>query len=216
MSFGGFVEDLTPTTEIERLEVLHAPLAAAVRELIDATIRTTVDDEDVVAAIAEVQATTRRLRSSQLPGAAGVRFNHEGRSWGWGNAVVGLRNPLAPPLDIVHDPSGLASADFFLGAAYEGPPGLVHGGISALLMDQVMGETASQFTRVTMTGTLTLRYLRGTPLGALRIEARIDREEGRKVIVVAHIGDADGPCVEAEGIFVIPRWSLAEGDPRLG
>ena len=208
MSIGEFVHDETPTTEIERLEAVYGPLADAVRDLVDATIRTTVDDETIRRTQAEVEALVARLRTRQLDGPAGVRFNSEARAWNWGNAVVGLRNALAPPLDLVRDPDGLMHADVVLGAAYEGPPGLVHGGVAALLLDHLMGETASSgHSRVTLTGTLTLRYRRGTPLGPLRLEGRIDREEGRKVYVVATLGDAEGVTVEADGVFIIPRWA---------
>ncbi len=211
MSIGGFIHDDIPTTEVDRLEAAYAPLAAAVRDLVDATIRTTVPAEEVRAAQAEVEALVTRLRTRQVPGPAGVRFNSEARSWNWGNAVVGLRNAVAPPVEIVHVRSGLAYADVVVGAAYEGPPGLVHGGVSAMLLDHLMGETASAaFTRVTFTGTLTMTYRRGTPLGPLRLDARIDREEGRKVWVVASISDAEGPTVEAEGVFIVPAWASAD------
>jgi len=208
MSIGGFVHEETSTTEIERLEALHGPLADAVRDLVDATIRTTVDDETIRQTQADVEALVARLRSRQLDGPAGVRFNSEARAWNWGNAVVGLRNALAPPLDLVRDPDGRMHADVVLGAAYEGPPGLVHGGVAALLLDHLMGETASDgHRRVTLTGTLTLRYRRGTPLGPLRLQGRIDREDGRKVYVVATLGDAEGVTVEADGVFIIPKWA---------
>ena len=58
--------------------------------------------------------------------------------------------------------------------------------------------------RPTFTGTLTMRYRRGTPLGPLHLEGHIDREEGRKVFVVATISDADGVTVEADGVFIEP------------
>jgi acyl-coenzyme A thioesterase PaaI-like protein len=205
---GGFIQDEIPNDELDRIEASYGPLAAAVRELVDATIRSTVPPEEAALALAEVEAVVKRLRAQQIPGAAGVRFNSEGRAWNWGNAVVGLRNAIAPPLEIVHVRSGLAHASVTLGAAYEGPPGLVHGGATALLLDHIMGETAAAaFTRITFTGTLTMVYRRGTPLGPLRLDARIDREEGRKVWVVASIGDDEGPTVEAEGIFIIPKWA---------
>ncbi|WP_235547826.1 MULTISPECIES: PaaI family thioesterase [unclassified Nocardioides] len=208
MSIGGFIHDEIPSEEVDRIEAAYGPLAEAVRELVDATIRTTVPPEEADLALAEIEAVVKRLRAQQLPGPAGVRFNSEGRAWNWGNAVVGLRNAIAPPLDIVHVESGLAHASVTLGAAYEGPPGLVHGGVTALLLDHLMGETAAaSFTRITFTGTLTMVYRRGTPLGPLRLDARIDREEGRKVWVVASIGDEEGPTVEAEGVFIIPRWA---------
>lgn len=212
MSIGGFIHDETPNDDLDRIEAAYGPLTEAVRELIDATIRTTVPPEEAYLALAEVEAVVKRLRAQQLPGPAGVRFNSEGRAWNWGNAAVGLRNAIAPPLEITHVRSGLAYATVDLGAAYEGPPGLVHGGVTAMLLDHLMGETAAAaFTRVTFTGTLTMVYRRGTPLGPLRLDARIDREEGRKVWVVASVGDAEGPTVEAEGVFIIPKWAVSEG-----
>jgi hypothetical protein len=210
VTMNAFVFDETPTSEVDRREQVCGPLADAVRDLVDATIRSTVEDDEIRAVQAEVEGLVARLRARQLEGPAGVRYNSEARAWNWGNAVVGKRNAIAPPLQIVHDPSGVVHADVVLGAAYEGPPGLVHGGVSALLLDQVMGETASGMTRVAMTGTLTMRYRRGTPLGALRIEGRIDREEGRKIHVVASIADEEGPTVEAEGVFIVPRWAVPD------
>ena len=58
-----------------------------------------------------------------------------------------------------------------------------------------------------MTGTLTLRYRRGTPLGDLRAEAWIDRSEGIKTWAKGHVMDAEGVTVEAEGVFILPRWA---------
>ena len=208
MTIGGFRHEEVPTAEVDRLEAASAPLAASVRDLVDAAIRTTVPEAEVRAAQARIEALTERLRAKQLPGPAGVRFNSEARSWSWGNAVIGLRNAIAPPLEISHERSGVAHASAVLGAAYEGPPGLVHGGVSAMLLDHLMGETASAaFTRVTFTGTLTVSYRRSTPLGRLRLDARIASEEGRNVWVVASISDADGITVEAEGLFIVPAWA---------
>ncbi|MEV4676278.1 MULTISPECIES: PaaI family thioesterase [Actinomadura] len=200
---GGFVRDDTPTPEVDRREAVMASLAGTVRELVDATIRTTVADDEVHRVRDELAALVDRLRAAQLPGPAGIRYNSEMRAWNWGNAVVGAANAIAPPLDVVHGPSG-CHADVVLGAAYEGPPGLVHGGVSAMLLDHIMGVTASAMRRTTFTGTLTMRYRRGTPLGPLRLEASIVREEGRKVFVVASISDADGVTVEADGVFIQP------------
>ena len=208
MSLEGFIQDDTPTAEVQQREAVLGPLAATLRELVDATIRTTVDPDELHAVRAELEALGGRLRARQLDGTPGVRFNSEGYAWNWGNAVVGLGNAIAPPLAIVHEEPGRAHATVHLGAAYEGPPGLVHGGVSAMLLDHLMGETAANgFTRITFTGTLTMSYRRGTPLGALRLEAHIDREEGRKVWVVASIGDSEGPTVEAVGVFIVPAWA---------
>jgi len=203
----GYVHEELPPEEISRQEGLYGPLAQAVRELADASIRTEVDDATIQAAREEIEAITARLRVDQLDGPYGIRFNADGTGRPWGNAVVGLRNPIAPPLEIKRDPAGKAWSDFHLGAAYEGPPGLVHGGVAALVLDQLLGEAAGAGGKPGMTGTLTLRYRRGTPLGDLHAEASIDRVEGIKTFAMGSISDTDGITVEAEGVFILPKWA---------
>lgn len=129
----------------------------------------------------------------------------------WGNATVGVRNAIAPPLRTRTTDDGRVTADVVLGAAYEGPPGLMHGGVAALLLDQVMGEAAAVETHEpTFTGTLTFRYLRPSMLGPLHITARLVSREGRKRIVHGAVRDADGDTVTAEGVFIVPRgWDGA-------
>ena len=51
-------------------------------------------------------------------------------------------------------------------AGYEGPPGHVHGGVSAMVLDHVLGEAASDGKNPRLTGTISLRYGRATRLGA--------------------------------------------------
>lgn len=203
----GYVKDDLPPEEVERQRALYGPLAQSVRELVDATIRTTVDDDEVRLVTAEVDALVARLRRSQLDGPYGVRFGAAGRGRPWGNTVVGLRNAVAPPLVVEHDETGRSWSDFHLGAAYEGPPGLVHGGVSALLLDQMLGEAAGAGGKPGMTGTLTLVYRQGTPLGDLRAEAWIERSEGIKTWARGHILGPEGVTVEAEGVFILPRWA---------
>jgi acyl-coenzyme A thioesterase PaaI-like protein len=125
-----------------------------------------------------------------------------------GNVVIGVRNPSAPPLILHHDSDGSVSTEFILGAAYEGPAGHVHGGVCAMLLDHVLGATAHKPGKPAYTGTLTLRFLRGTPLGqALQARAHVDRIEGAKTFAVGHISDAAGATVEAEGVFIHPKDS---------
>jgi acyl-coenzyme A thioesterase PaaI-like protein len=200
------LENLT-AEEVTRLRAVYEPLTQSVRDLIDATIRTQVDADSVAEAKAAIDAATTRLRSSQLDGSFGIRFSADGDQMPWGNAVIGLRNPTAPPLNVQKAPDGSVFADFYLGAAYEGPPGHVHGGVAALILDHVLGEAASSAARPRLTGTITMRYLRTTPLGPLRVEARIDRTEGYKTYAIGHLADADGNTVEAEGVFIQPRWA---------
>ena len=114
-------------------------------------------DEAVAAAKSEIDAATARLRSEQVDGPFGIRFTTDGDQMAWGNVVIGVRNPVAPPLVIERSESGVSS-DFHLGAAYEGPPGHLHGGVAALVLDHVLGAAASGPQKPRLTGTITLRY----------------------------------------------------------
>jgi acyl-coenzyme A thioesterase PaaI-like protein len=200
------IENVTPA-DVERMRALYQPLAESVRELVDATIRTEVDAGTVAAVKAEIDAATARLRTKQIDGAFGVRYTSGGDRMPWGNPVIGIRNPIAPPLVVERDASGGVFTDFHLGAAYEGPPGHVHGGVAALMLDHVLGEAASNAENPRFTGTITLRYLRTTRLGRLHAEARIDRTEGVKTFAVGHLADEEGVTVEAEGVFIQPKWA---------
>lgn len=199
------VEDI-PAEEVARLRAIYEPLAESVRDLVDATIRTEADAQTVAAVKADIDAAVARLRSKQIDGAFGVRHTASGERMTWGNAAVGIRNPLAPPLDVHCEPDGRRFADFHLGAAYEGPPGHVHGGVSALILDHVLGEAASQDGKPRFTGSITMRYVRATRLGPLHAEAAVTRTDGVKTFCAGFISDAEGITVEAEGVFIIPRW----------
>ena len=201
-----FTVEQLDAEQVARLRAVFGPLTESVRDLIDATIRTEVDADAVAAAKAEIDAATARLRSRQLDGPFGVRLS-EGGQMPWGNPVIGLRNPIAPPLLIHRTDDGRVVTDFHLSAAYEGPPGHVHGGVSALVLDHLLGEAASSAEHPRLTGTISLRYLRTTPLGDLHAEARIERTEGIKTYAVGHLADADGVTVEAEGVFITPKWA---------
>ena len=200
------IGDVSPA-EVARLRAVYEPLAESVRELIDATIRTEVDAETVAAVQAQIDAATAHLRSRQTEGPFGVRLTTGGDKMAWGNPVIGIRNPIAPPLIIRHHDDGAVFTDFHLGAAYEGPPGHVHGGVAALVLDHVLGEVAANAATPRFTGTITLRYLRTTRLGALHAEARITRTEGVKTYAVGHLADEDGVTVEADGVFIQPKWA---------
>ncbi|WP_249353277.1 PaaI family thioesterase [Rhodococcus sp. Q] len=189
--------------ELERRKTLYGSFTDAVRELVDATIRTEVDDEVIREVQAEITAATAKLRARQIDGAFGMRRTISGETFSWGNAGVGVRNAVAPPLVIERDDTGRHWTHVTLGAAYEGPPGHVHGGIGALVLDHLLGVTGSATER-RLTGTLTLRYRRGTPLGPLYAEAQVVEVDGRKAIVRGTLSDAEGVTIEAEGIFISP------------
>lgn len=193
--------------EYAELHDRYAPLTDAVRGLVQASLRTGADTETMRDAVTAIRAVTESLdaRRREHP-----RLCHEatGRPVLWSNPVVGVRNPLAPPLVISRAEDGRHRSEFTLGPIYEGPPGLVHGGVCAMVLDQLLGEVATNgLSEPKFTGAISLRYLRGTPLGPLRAEAWVDRVDGHKTYARGFIGDAAGPTVEADGVFITPAWA---------
>jgi len=197
---------VTNSDDVAVLRAVYEPLAQSVRKLIDITIRTEADAQTVAAAVARIDDVAAELSTSMTAGSFGVRKADDGQSMAWGNVLIGVRNPVAPPLIIHHDADGSVWTEFELGAAYEGPAGHVHGGVCALVLDHVLGATAHLPGKPAVTGTLTTRYLRGTPLGRLRAEAHVHRREGVKTLAVGRIVSASGQAtVEAEGVFIFPK-----------
>jgi hypothetical protein len=201
--------------EYDRMSGMYGPLTESMRRLIDAGIRTGVDEETVAEARAAIDAVTAKLEGTSVETTSTLRHAGTGRPLAWANPAVGLRNAIAPPMNVQHEPDGTRWAEFDLGLAYEGPPGLVHGGICALVLDHLLGEAASDgLTLPKFTGTITLKYLRGTPLGAVRAVAFVERVEGVKTYARGYLSDAEGHTVEADGVFIQPAWARDIGGPE--
>lgn len=194
-----------PTPELYRRRLAVAELGAQLRALIDAAVRTEVPTETVertAAAVRElIGPLTEQTRSLRVPPsvddlAGGVRLL---------NPVVGDGNPIAPPLR-VHAEPGHVVAECTLGLAYEGPHMYGHGGISALLLDQILGHAAASAGNAGVTTGLSLRYRKPVPLDVpLRIHGEVTQVDGRRTTVKGAIvtaAEPDAPLVEAEGDFL--------------
>lgn len=122
------------------------------------------------------------------------------------NPVTGPENALAPPMAVRGAADGSVIGTATLGLPYQGPPGYVHGGVSALLLDHTLGVANHVAGATGMTAVLTLRYRRPTPLfEPLTINCRQVGVDGRKIRAVGTI-HADGQeCVQAEGLFIAAR-----------
>jgi acyl-coenzyme A thioesterase PaaI-like protein len=117
--------------------------------------------------------------------------------------LIGLANPLAPPIAI--RPTGEKTAEGIVrfGSAYEGPPGCVHGGFVAAAFDEVLGFVQSLSGQPGFTGTLTVIYRKPTPLHTeLRFATSIERTEGRKVFTRGEVYAGELLTAEAEAIFI--------------
>jgi acyl-coenzyme A thioesterase PaaI-like protein len=209
-----WMEEPVTDPELARVGEAAGGLAASVRELIDAVIRSEVDPDELDSIRGDVDALTKRLRVEQIPGSFGeIHGFNAGAIRAWGNAAIGRRNAIAPPIVNETHPDGTVVGRATLGAAYEGPPGMAHGGVVALLLDQVLGEAAHVAGRPGFTAYLTVTYRHLTRLGKIRAEARAEPPQPgaehktfvRGALFTVDDDGAETLCAEAEGLFILPR-----------
>lgn len=105
---------------------------------------------------------------------------------------------------------------------FEGGPMVAHGGWTAAAFDEALGHLGPLNGALTVTGTLTIEYLKPVPIGeALQIRAWVDRVEGRRWLLVgemslagtgALLGRAQGTFIErkAEHFENHRRWMEAQ------
>ena len=122
--------------------------------------------------------------------------------------MSGEGSPFVPPLSF-ETVDGAATATCALGAAFEGPPHHVHGGISAMLMDQALGHVVSASGRPGLTRKLVVQYLRPVPSEVeLLVRGRVVASGDGDVFAQAWMVTATEPStrlVTADGHFRLLR-----------
>jgi len=182
-----------------------AELGDAVRELVAQTSATEVPEDvlrRVAAQVSEAAALlAQRTRTRvRLPGAddllAGFRMY---------NPVIGVGSGLAPPLHVEVAGNAVVGT-CTLSLAFEGPPSFAHGGVSAMLLDQLLGHATGATGHPGMTVKLETTYRAPVPLQTkLRLSAEVTEVSGRRVTargVIATAAEPDTVLVEASGTFV--------------
>jgi acyl-coenzyme A thioesterase PaaI-like protein len=188
-------------------------LGDALRELVDAAVRTEVPLEDLARATAAARDLAGALRreTRELHEIADVDDPEAGERWY--NPVYGPGNPLAPPLEVQVSAEGVVRGRVTLGKPYEGPPGLVHGGFVATLLDHALARAARSAGHGGLTASLTVTYRRPVPLGVpLLVEGRLESVEGRRATAGARLvaeDDAGTTLAEAEALLVALRAERA-------
>ena len=196
-----------PADLVDRREAV-AELGDALRDLTSLAIGSEVG-VDVMRRVAEdarrlASMLAERQRSLDKPSVV----DDLGRGQRPYNPVVGPGNPIAPPMQI-EIVDGTAIGSCTLDWRYEGPFTFAHGGISALLLDQIMGYAAATAGHPGVTGRLHVRYRATVPLDQpLRLEATLIDVLGVRAAVRGSISLAAAPddtLVEAEGRFLALR-----------
>ncbi|MGB8650465.1 MAG: hypothetical protein WCD35_07360 [Mycobacteriales bacterium] len=135
----------------------------------------------------------------------GLHFSRDDSSLFERSPLSGRSNALAAPLVLEFD-GPLMRGHATYGEAYEGPPGLVHGGHVIAAFDDLLGVAQASSGVAGMTGTLEVKLRGGTPLHRrIDYEAGVVEQVGRKVVAWGK-SYLDGRLLaEATGIFIEPR-----------
>ncbi|MDG2335595.1 MAG: PaaI family thioesterase [Myxococcota bacterium] len=187
-------------------------LARSVRQLMDCLCATDAPEEELLAIADQVRVSAERFqnqpRMTELPGVAEGSLAGGMEMFMDRSPIVGRSNPLAPPVTLDPDHEAkIVRGEVFFGRAYEGAPGCVHGGFVAAVFDEALGMACVFSSMPGMTGEITVRYLKPTPLEVpLRLEARFDRQDGRKIYNSGELYAGDLLVAKSHGVFIsIPR-----------
>lgn len=119
--------------------------------------------------------------------------------------ICGSENPHNVGLRWYVDEKGVVSSEFTLTSAQQGPPGYAHGGLSAAVLDEVMGAAVWQAGYTVAAAKIEVNYRKPVSLGCLiRTKGYVTQRRGRKIYARGDICLQDGTLlVDGKGLFVI-------------
>jgi len=112
----------------------------------------------------------------------------------------GQDNPIGLHIEYVYGSDDQTSTLLTLSDAYSGEPGIVHGGIQATILDEVIGRTVrrrvdqlANGSPPVVTASFELKYRSPCPVGTpIEARAAIETVEWPSVMAVGEIVDGDG------------------------
>ncbi len=187
--------------------------AGQVRELLDAMVRLPVRTEAAAELTQRLDGVLELLREEIVDERAMVADPFGDRSGDYldRSPVSGVLNPMAPPVVLRMDGQNGVRTTTRLGLPYQGPPGRVHGGWVATLLDHLMGFAAGTVDQWIFTRSLTVDYDHAVPLfEELELSAWVEEIDGRKIWVRGRIEAGGQVVAQARGLWVPPRESQPE------
>lgn len=183
---------------------------AAARRVVDALLRTDRGNANLERVAEELNSIAEHLEEHAPETAERLVDMWRGEGVTRHDPATGPENALAPPLVLAGHADGSVRGVVTLTFPYQGPPGHVHGGVAALLLDHTLGVANAWAGRSGATAQLNVRYHRPTPLfEPLTVSGRLVAQNGRKIETTGEIATADGTvCVSVEALFVdktVPR-----------
>lgn len=121
-------------------------------------------------------------------------------------ACCGSKNPCSLDLELKADVGAAVTGTVVITERQQGAPGRAHGGVLAMIMDELLGSLNWMIRRRSVTAHLELDFIKMVPVGTvLYLSARADRVEGRKLFTSgeARLNGPDGEiCLKGEALFI--------------
>jgi acyl-coenzyme A thioesterase PaaI-like protein len=187
-------------------------LAAAVRSLMAATVDAVAPPEVLDGATARISGLTAEL-AALVPDVGPIP-----RNWSPDGTIdprnpailanrmpfdmiVGLCNPLAPPITLEAQPPKALGHTVFT-SPFEGAPGCVHGAALAAAFDIILTAANLVADAAGPTVTLSISYLKPSKIGVpCLFESWVTSTEGRRTFSHGHLVQDGVVTVEADGEF---------------
>ncbi|WP_419842293.1 PaaI family thioesterase [Candidatus Poriferisodalis sp.] len=200
-----------------------ARAAAAMRRLNRALANRRVDDTTLDEVTASVEAAAARLEQGaprdkldDMLSRPYLREIYEGQYFplplGPGDEIEfdpfsiggGVLHPASVDVKYFKESNDAVTATAVVDPMFAGPPERCHGGVAALIVDELMGALNRMRGRQAYTGRLTVHYRAATPLGVpLQLRAWIESTSGRKITQRAEVRGPEGLCITADGLFIL-------------
>ena len=182
-------------------------LASATRALNEKLVSTDIDPELAAALTEKIEGLAAELSQAlQVTGLVEMaKRGQRGTSddvMGELASVGGRSHPCSPELRW-QEASNRITGTVKFSQAFEGPPGHVHGGWVAGVLDHLMGMTHVRTGHPGMTGGLSVRYLKPTPLNqVIEVSAQATELDDKRTEVKAEMRFGETTTAKAEAIFV--------------
>lgn len=195
-----------PTAEY----VVRRRIGAALKQVTERMVRCDASMADLEAIAAELEAVAARTAGFGRRSQSAIYQKFFSRTASHNEVLdildyeifTGLSTPISPPMTLWLD-GDRVRGKANLGLTFQGPPGRVHGGVIAAMLDVLMAKTQDLSGTMGVTGTLNIRFIRATPLKTdIDMEARILRTEGRKLFCEGRFFVGGQQTVHAEGIWI--------------
>ena len=182
-------------------------LASATRALNERLISTDIDPDLAAALTEKIEGLVAELsQAQQVDGLVDMAKRGERGTiddvMGELVSVGGRSHPCSPEL-LWQEASNRITGTVRFNQAFEGPPGHVHGGWVAGVLDHIMGMTHVRTGHPGMTGGLSVRYLKPTPLNQLiEISAEATELDDKRTKVKGTMRCGETTTATAEAVFV--------------